>query len=51
MVFWVWTETWEISVCSSMSSGCVYLDVLLVGESHLVTSERLPRGDAIWPLA
>jgi hypothetical protein len=23
MVFWAWTEMWEISVCSSVSSGCV----------------------------
>jgi hypothetical protein len=41
----------EISVCSSVSSGCLSLDVLLAGASHLVTCERLPRRDAIWPLA
>jgi hypothetical protein len=51
MVFWVWTKMGEISVCSSVSSRCVSLNVLLAGASHLVTCERLPRGDAIWTLA
>jgi hypothetical protein len=38
-------------MCSNVSSGCVLLDVLLAGASHLVTCECLPRGDEIWPLA
>jgi hypothetical protein len=38
-------------VCSSLSFGCVSLDVLLAGASHFTTCERLPQGDAIWPLA
>jgi hypothetical protein len=47
MVLWAWTEMWEVLVCSSASSRCVLLDVLLAGASHLVTCERLPRGDLI----
>jgi hypothetical protein len=35
---------------SIVSFGCVALDVLLMGASHLVTCECLPQGDAIWPL-
>jgi hypothetical protein len=37
-------------VCSSMRSGCVPPCHVSVGASRLVTGERLPRKDAIWPL-
>jgi hypothetical protein len=30
--------------------GAYLLDVFLAGASRLVTGERLPREDAIWPL-
>jgi hypothetical protein len=50
MVFWFWTEMREISVCSSVSSGCVPPWRVLVGASRSVTWERLPREDVIWPL-
>jgi hypothetical protein len=50
MVFWAWTEMREISVCSSVSSGCVPPWCVLAGASRLVTCECLPGEDAIWPL-
>jgi hypothetical protein len=34
---------------SSMRSGCVSPCCVLAGASRFVTSERLPREDAIWP--
>jgi hypothetical protein len=39
-----------ISVCSSVRSECVPPWRVLVGASRLVTGERLPQEDAIWPL-
>jgi hypothetical protein len=42
---------WGISRCvSCVRSGCVSPWCVLAGASRLVTGERLPREDAIWPL-
>jgi hypothetical protein len=41
---------WISRCVSSVRSGCVSPCCVLAGASRLVTRERLPREDAIWPL-